>query len=68
MPLACNDLIEALKHSEKVPVRIWEGYNFYVLSVDMRSQTVVGKFVPCAENARKYTLPITDVKSIVEEA
>ena len=60
----CNELLGALQVEEKVPVRIWDGFTFYVLSVLPCNTLVTGKFVPCAKNAQVYTVPLDDIQCL----
>jgi len=63
--LSSASLAEALRVTHPLPVKIWEGYTFYILSVRELENKVTGKFLPCAKNSREYTLPISDVHALI---
>lgn len=60
----CTSIEEKLKISPKVAVRLYDGYTFYVTKLAADKQRVVGKFVPCAKNARLYEIPLSEILEV----
>ena len=64
MPLQSSVLLEKLASEDKVPVRLYDGFTFYVVKLSTNKQKAIGKFVPCAKNARLYEIPLSEIDSV----
>ena len=61
-----NQLASLVCTEKEIWVRLHDGLKICLIDI-LEGETFIAKFLPCAENARKYEIEYNEIKEIIEK-